>query len=160
MQENTKLMMSDAREEHAAALRLLDAGDWREAAGKGRQAVYKASFALILALDVITDAAGREELERIGPQARIRRLARRIGGDYVGLRQSYAYFAHSLRGEAYDDGKAYIIPDIPDLLREVDDYLRKVEEWAEQGRAGLRQRYALAFMRGDLALGIRDEVQL
>ena len=146
-------MMSDAREERAAAGRRLDAGDWRGAAGKVWQAVQKASFALILELDEITDAAGREELERIGPEKRIRRLAHHIGGEYVGLRQSYGYFAHSLRGEAYDDGKAYIIPDLPDLLREVDDYFRKVGKWAEQGRTGLRRRIAYAFVRGDLATG-------
>ena len=89
----------------------------------------------MLELDEITDAAGRENLAQIGPGTRLRNLAQRQGGEYAGLRNGYGYFAYSLLNEAFHNGKPYIIPDIPNLLREVDDYIRRVGQLAERAAA-------------------------
>ena len=120
--QDAATMMQDAREMQAEAVRLMDAGDWRDAAGKGWLGVRNATAALVLEL------SGAETATTRTINAGLRKLAQERGGEYVELRKWWSDFAHHLHSEAFYDG-VYDV-DLPTLVRDVADYIRRAEELA------------------------------
>ena len=115
-------LMQDARAMQAEGVRQMDAGDWRDGAEKGWLAVRNATAALIWAV------TGRRNRTSTSITAGLRRLARERGGRYAELRHLRGSFAQHLHQEAFYDG--IYDDDLPDLVREVDDYIRLAEELA------------------------------
>ena len=120
--QDAETMMQDARAMQAEAVRLMDAGDWRDAAGKGWLGVRNATAALVL------EVAGEDNATSRKINAGIRKLAQERGGGYVELRDMYGAFAHYLHSEASQDG--VYTADLPEMVREVADYIRRAEELA------------------------------
>ena len=120
--QDAETMMQDAREMQAEAVRLMDAGDWRDAAGKGWLGVRNATAALVLEL------SGAENATTRTINAGLRKLAQERGGEYVELRKWWSDFAQHLHSEAFYDG--VYDTDLPTLVRDVADYIRRAEELA------------------------------
>ena len=119
---DAETLMQDAHAMHAAAVRTLAAGDWRDAAEKGWLAARNATAALVL------ETTGVHNPHSTGINAGLRRLARR-GGPWREMRRRYGDFAHHLHSEAFYGG--VYNDDIGNILQDVADYLRRVEELAE-----------------------------
>ena len=119
---DAETLMQDARAMHAAAVLTLAAGDWRDAAEKGWLAARNATAALVL------ETTGVHNPHSASINAGLRQLARR-GGPWREMRKSYSDFAHLLHSEAFYGG--VYNDDIGDILQDVADYLRRVEELAE-----------------------------
>ena len=114
--------MQDAREAQAAAERLLDAGDWRDAAEKGWLATRNATAALAL------EVTGVDHSNSTGIAAGINKLARERGGEWARLRQSYRDVIRYLHNDAFYRGNYR--DDLGDRVRGVADYIRRAEELA------------------------------
>ena len=119
---DAETLMQDAHAMHAAAVRTLAAGDWRDAAEKGWLAARNATAALIL------ETTGVHNPHSTRINAGLRQLARR-GDPWAELRRRYGDFAHHLHSEAFYGG--VYNDDIGDILQDVADYLRRVAELAE-----------------------------
>ena len=117
-------LMQDARTIHAEATRLIDAGDWRNAAEKGWLAATAATAALVWNLTGVHNQT--ENDISLGLDA----LAHRRGGQYDRLSTLYGHLTHILLYVTFYDG--FYFDDIPDLIREVADYIRRAEELAEK----------------------------
>ena len=115
-------LMQDARAMQARAEELMDAGDWRDAAEKGWLAVRNANIALVWA---ITGVHNRTSVQI---NAGLRKLARERGGQYAELQKQNSDFAQHLHSRAFYDGVRN--NDLPVFVRQVADYLRRVEELA------------------------------
>ena len=116
-------LMQDARTIHAEAEALMAAGDWRNAAEKAWLAVRDSTAALVWNL---TGVHNQTETDiSLGLDA----LAYRRGGQYDQLSILFGHFTHILLYVTFYDGFYY--EDIPDLIREVADYIRRAEELAE-----------------------------
>ena len=115
-------LMQDAREMQAEGVRLMDNGDWRDGAEKGWLAVRNATAALVW------DVTGVHNRTSTQINAGLRRLARERGGEWAQLRDTYGGFAHHLHSMAFYDGVYH--DDLPDLVREVADYIRRAEALA------------------------------
>ena len=119
---DAETLMQDAHAMHAAAVRTLAAGDWRDAAEKGWLAARNATAALVL------ETTGVHNPHSTGINAGLRRLAGR-GGPWLEMRRRYSDFAHLLHSEAFYGG--VYNDDIGNILQDVADYLHRVEELAE-----------------------------
>ena len=115
-------LMQDAREMQAEGVRLMDAGDWRDAAEKGWLAVRNATAALVW------DVTGVRNRTSSHVNAGIRKLAQERGGEWVQLRRAYADAMRHLHSMAFYDG--VYNDDLPDLVRNVADYIRRAEALA------------------------------
>ena len=119
---DAEALIQDARAMQAEAARMIDAGDWRDGAGKGWVAVRNAAAALVL------EVTGVHNRSTSHIYAGLRRLARERGGEYAELVIRWSRFAHYLHQSAHYDG---VYDDrLPDLVREVADYIRLAEELA------------------------------
>ena len=120
---DAETLMQDARTIHAEAARLIDAGDWRNASEKAWLAVRDATAALVWS---ITGVHHQTENDiSVG----ICNLSFQRGGQYTELRILFGHFTHILLYVTFYDGFYY--EDIPDLIHEVADYIRRAEELAE-----------------------------
>ena len=115
-------MMQDAREAQATAERLLDAGDWRDAAEKAWLATRNATSAAVL------EVTGVHNSSSTGIEAGLRQLSRQRGGEWARLRDEYKRVVHYLHSDAFYRG--IYQNDIGDRVRGVADYLRRAEELA------------------------------
>ena len=115
-------LLRDAYAMQAEGVRLMDAGDWRDAAGKGWLGVRNATAALILTATGVDNATSRTI------NSGLRKLAQERGGEYAELRDLWGKFAHYLHSEAFYDG--VYTDDLPDLVRDVADYIRRAEALA------------------------------
>ena len=115
-------LMQDAREAQATAERLLDAGDWRDAAEKAWLATRNATSALVLEVTGVNNSGST------GIEAGLRRLSRQRGGEWARLREEYKQVVHYLHADAFYRGKYR--NDIGARVRGVADYIRRAEELA------------------------------
>ena len=115
-------MMQDAREAQATAERLLDAGDWRDAAEKAWLATRNATSAAVLEVTGVNNSGST------GIEAGLRRLSRQRGGGWAQLREEYKQVVHYLHSDAFYRG--IYQNDIGDRVRGVADYIRRAEELA------------------------------
>ena len=116
-------LMQDARAMQARAEALLAAGDWRDGAEKAWLAARCANIALVWA---VTGVHNRTSVQI---NAGLRKLARERGGQYAELQKQNSDFAHLLHSEAFYDGIRN--DDLPIFVRRVADYLRLVDELAQ-----------------------------
>ena len=125
MLKNTdaEALMQDARAMQSSALRLLDDGDWRDAAEKTWCAARNATKALVLEVD----EAETQRSTKI--EVAMRNIARRRGGDWIRLRSLYSDIVHYLHAEAFYEG-AYT-DDVPELVREGTAFVELAERLAE-----------------------------
>ena len=119
---DAEALMQDARAMQAEGVRLMDAGDWRDGAEKGWLAVRNATAALLWAV------TGRRNRSSSSIRAGLRRLARRQGGKYAELSDLWSKYAQFLHQRAFYDG--IYNNDLPHLMRDVADYIRRAEELA------------------------------
>ena len=122
---DAQTLMQDARTIHAEATRMLDAGDWRNAAEKAWLAVRDATAALIWNLTGVENHTETDVSLGIGA------LSFQRGGEYTELRILFGHLTHDLLYETFYDGVYY--EDIPDLIGEVADYIARAEQLAETG---------------------------
>ena len=117
-------MMQDAREAQATAERLLDAGDWRDAAEKAWRATRNATAALVLEVARVNNSGSK------GITAGINKLARERGGEWARLRQRYRDVIRYLylHTDAFYRGKYR--NDIAARAQGVANYIRRAEELA------------------------------
>ena len=125
MLKNTdaEALMQDARAMQSSALRLLDDGDWRDAAEKTWCAARNATKALVLEVD----EAETQRSTKI--EVAMRNIARRRGGDWIRLRSLYSDIVHYLHAEAFYEG-AYT-DDVPELVREGTAFVELAERLAQ-----------------------------
>ena len=116
-------LIQDARAMQSSALRLLDDGDWRDAAEKTWCAARNATKALVLEVD----EAESHRSTKI--EVAMRNIARRRGGDWITLRSLYADIVHFLHAEAFYEG-AYT-DDVPEYIREGSEYIELAERLAQ-----------------------------
>ena len=116
------VLMQDAREAQATAERLLDAGDWRDAAEKAWLATRNATAAAVL------DVTGVNNSGSTGIEAGLRRLSRQRGGEWARLREDYKRVVRYLHSDAFYHG--IYQNDIGARVRGVADYIRRAEELA------------------------------
>ena len=116
-------LMQDAREMQAEGVRMMDAGDWRDAAEKGWLAVRNATAALIW------EVTGIDNPTSSHITAGLRKLAQERGGEWVTLRKDYSDAVYLLHSQAFYDGVHNT--DLPQLVRDVADYIRRAEELAK-----------------------------
>ena len=119
---DAETLMQDARAMQAAGARLMDAGDWRDAAEKGWLAARSATAALVW------DLSGVHNQTSTQINAGLRTLARERGGEYAELRRRYSEFAHNPHSQAFCNG--FYHDDLPDIVHSVADYIRRAEELA------------------------------
>ena len=117
-----EMRMQDARDMYAEGVRLMDAGDWRDGSEKGWLAVRNATVALVLEVTGVDNSTNRNI------NAGLRKLAQTRGSEYAVLRDRWAKFIHYLHSEAFYDG--VYTDDLPELMRDVADYIRRAEELA------------------------------
>ena len=115
-------MMQDAREAQATAERLLDAGDWRDAAEKACLATRNATSAAVLEVTGVNNSGST------GIEAGLRQLSRQRGGEWARLREDYKQVVHYLHADAFYRGKYR--NDISARVRATADYIRRAEELA------------------------------
>ena len=120
---NAETLMQDARTIHAEAEALTTAGDWRNAAEKGWLAATAATAALVWSITGVHHHTETDISLGIGA------LSYRCRGEYTELSIWYGYFTHNLLYEAFYDSVYY--EDLPDLIREVADYIARAEQLAE-----------------------------
>ena len=119
---DAEALMQDARAMQAEGVRMIDAGDWRDGAGKGWVAVRNAAAALVL------EVTGVHNRSTSHIHAGLRQLARERGGEYAELVILWSRFAQYLHQSAHYDG--IYDGDLPEIVREVADYIRRAEELA------------------------------
>ena len=115
-------IMQDAREAQAAAERLLNAGDWRDAAEKGWLAARNATAAAVL------EVTGVPNSKSTGIGTGLRRLARERGGEWARLHDDYGRIIRFLHGQAFYDGT--YSEEVGNRVRATADYIRRAEELA------------------------------
>ena len=116
-------LMQDARTIHAEATRLIDAGDWRNASEKGWLAATAATAALAW------NITGVHHQTENDISLALSSLAHQRGGQYDKLSTLYGHLTHILLYVTFYDG--FYFDDIPDLIREVADYIALAEQLAE-----------------------------
>ena len=115
-------IMQDARETQATAERLLNAGDWRDAAEKAWLATRNATVAL--------EVTGVHNHTSTGITGGIKKLARERGGEWTRLKDDYGLVIRFLHGQAFYKG--IYSEDVADRVRGAADYIRRAEELAGQ----------------------------
>ena len=124
-------LMQSARAAQAEGERLWAAGDWRNAAEQGWQAVLNATAALALEVNgKLTAPAGLGDRRVSAISGSISDLARERGGEWAELdgRFSGAYVGLYVYAGFYDDEIGY-------LVQEAADYIRCAEDLAERAAA-------------------------
>ena len=119
---NAQTLMQDARAMHTEAEALLSGGDWRNAAEKGWLAATAATAALVWNL------TGVHHHTETDISLALRTLAYQRRGEYDKLSALYAYFTQNLLCDTFYDG--VYCEDIPNLVHEVADYIRRAEQLA------------------------------
>ena len=119
---DAEALMQDARAMQAEGVRMIDAGDWRDGAGKGWLGVRNAAAALVL------EVTGVHNRTTSHIHAGLRKLARERGGEYAEMVSLWGRFAHRLHQSAHYDG--VYDPRLPEIVREVADYIRLAEKLA------------------------------
>ena len=120
---DAEALMQDARTMQLSALRLLDDGDWRDAAEKTWCAARNATKALVLEVD---EAEGHRSTKI---EVAMRNIARRRGGEWLRLRSLYSDIVHFLHAEALYEG-AYT-DDVPEYIREGSEFIELAERLAQ-----------------------------
>ena len=118
-------LMGDARAMQEEAMGCLEAGDWRDAAEKAWCATRNATQALLL------EISGEGNPRSTNIDSGIRAFARERGGEWVQMRRRYSDIDFHLHIKAFYDGVYH--DDIPDLVRNVTDYIRLAEAPAVEG---------------------------
>ena len=119
---DAQTLMQDARAMHTDAEAMLSGGDWRNAAEKGWLAATAATAALVWSITGVhyqTETDINAGLDNLVYQRR---------GEYDKLSILYDYFTQNLLCDTFYDG--VYCEDIPDLIHEVADYIRRAEELA------------------------------
>ena len=119
---DAEALLRDAYEMQAVAERLLDAGDWRDAAEKGWLAARNGTKALLLEVN------GADNPRTPNITAGLRHLAHRRGGMWQQQSDRLSQLAYQLHSEAFYGG--VYVDDLPALVRSVAGYLRQTEELA------------------------------
>ena len=119
---DAEAIMQDARETQATAERLLNAGDWRDAAEKGWLAVRNATVALTL------EVTGVHNNTSTGITGGIKKLSRERGGEWARLKDDYGLVIRFLHGQAFYKG--IYSEDSGNRVRGAADYIRRAEELA------------------------------
>ena len=129
---DAETLLRDAYEMQAVAERLLDAGDWRDAAEKGWLAARNGTKALLLEVNgaaPLSQKGGWGDFPRTpNIPAGLRHLAHRRGGMWQQQSDRLSQLAYQLHSEAFYGG--VYVDDIPALVRGVAGYLRQTEELA------------------------------
>ena len=121
---DAETLMQDARTIYAEAEDLLSAGDWRNASEKAWLAVRDSTAALVWSITGVRNQTETDISVGLGA------LAYQRGGQYDKLSTLYGFFTHNLLYETFYDG--VYCEDIPNLIREVADYIRRAEQLAEK----------------------------
>ena len=116
-------IFADARAVHADALRLLEAGDIRDAAEKAWCATKRATDALILARTEIEPAISSETTRGLGALAAQDQAVRPLRGRYFS-RQS------ELHGACFYLGACEPIEEVERRIRQTADYINDAERLA------------------------------
>ena len=117
---DAEALMQDAREMQGEAVRMMDAGDWRDAADKGWLAARNATAALVW------EVTGVHNQTSTQINAGLRRLARERRGEYEELSRLYSKFGQYLHSQAFYNG--FYHEDLPDIVRgDVAEYIRRAE---------------------------------
>lgn len=120
---DAEMLMQDAREMQAEAVRMLEAGDWRDAAEKGWLAVRNATAALVW------EVTGVQNANSTHISAGLRKLAQERGGEWALMRRRYNDTVQLLHTQAFYNG--LYDDDIPALVRgDVAEYIRRAEALA------------------------------
>ena len=119
---DAQTLMQDARAVHTEAEALLAAGDWRNASEKGWLAATAATAALVWR---ITGVHCHTETEI---NAGLNDLLYQRRGEYDELSKLYCLFTQNLLCDTFYDG--VYCEDIPSLIHEVADYIRRAEQLA------------------------------
>ena len=128
---DAKALMQNARAAQTKGERLWAAGDWRNAAEQGWQAVRDATAALLLE---VTGApppevpAVYDPDQSNGISVAISKLAQARGGKWEQMDARFSEAAYYLHYETYH-GRVHH-DDLDELLREAWDYIRRAEELA------------------------------
>ena len=120
---DAQTLMQDARAMHTEAEALLSAGDWRNASEKGWLAATAATAALVWSITGVhyhTETDINAGLDNLVYQRR---------GEYDELSKLYCLFTQNLLFDTFYDG--VYCEDIPSLIHDVADYIRRAEELAE-----------------------------
>ena len=120
---DAQTLMQDARAMHTDAEALLSAGDWRNAAEKGWLAANAATAALVW------DVTGVHCQTETDINAGLNDLLYQRRGEYDELSKRYSLFTQNLLCDTFYDG--VYCEDIPNLIHEVADYIRRAEELAQ-----------------------------
>ena len=116
-------IFADARFMHSEALRLLEAGDIRDAAEKAWCATRRATEALILV------ATGERCVNTTGISTQIRSLGR--GSELArSLQDRYGATARFLHGDCFYNGSCEPVEDTERRVRETDRYIADAERLA------------------------------
>ena len=122
---NAESLMEEARAIQAAAMARLDVGDWRDASEKAWCATRNATEA------VVPEVTGESSSRSTNVDGAIRALAPERGGEWADMRLRYSDVVFHLHIEAFY-GDVYH-DDIPDLVRNMADYIQMAEELASGG---------------------------
>ena len=126
---DAEALMQNARAAQAKGERLWAAGNWRNAAEQGWQAVRDATAALVLEVNGEPPApVGLYDRTVNGISMAISKLARERGGEWERLDIRFTTAMIYLHDQAYDAG--VYDDEISDLVREAADYIRCAEELA------------------------------
>ena len=120
---DAQTLMQDARAMHTEAEALLSAGDWRNASEKGWLAATAATAALVWSITGVryhTETDINAGLDNLLYQRR---------GEYDELSKLYSLFTQNLLCDTFYDG--VYCEDIPSLIHDVADYIRRAEELAQ-----------------------------
>ena len=120
---DAQTLMQDARAMHTEAEALLSAGDWRNASEKGWLAATAATAALVWS---ITGVRYHTETDI---SAGLDNLLYQRRGEYDELSKLYSLFTQNLLCDTFYDG--VYCEDIPSLIHDVADYIRRAEELAQ-----------------------------
>ena len=126
---DAKALMQNARAAQTKGERLWAAGDWRNAAEQGWQAVQDATAALLLEVNGQPPTpTGLYDRMVNGISVAISKLARERGGEWARLDNRFTTAYVALHDPAYFVGTCD--DEIGDLVRDAADYIRHAEELA------------------------------
>lgn len=121
--DRVSAIFADARRAHADALRLLTAGDVRDAAGKAWCAIKRATDALILARTGVEPEISSDTLRGLGTLAAEDQAVRP-------LRRCYFSRQSELHGACFYLGACEPIEEVERRIRQTADYISDAERLA------------------------------
>ena len=122
--QDVRNLFNDAANLHRSALTMMENGDLRDAAEKAWGAANKATTALVLArTDILPERS---------PQV-THGLVSLADDDFrlVDLRRAYFAYQGLLHGQYFYDGRLGRPSTVMTEIREVGDYIREAERWAD-----------------------------